>query len=454
MAYQWLMVALYMPFLDRLSWRRPLEAALCGLLVPLSAMAVFPLAFDLLHSDALLGVMGGFVCAYPFLDGRRDRFSLATMGVLLFVLVLTKEAGLLYALAGVATAVLCTGSGRPSRRTLVQAGLMLLCVAVAKGSWAVHVAATNAAAQSTFSDPISLSVLLAPDQAWRRTTLRNFLYQFFESIVPVQGTDGNISYFVAFVILGAGFGALYAALRRRGAQKETAAGFKRLWGVVFATAALYIVGTGLTYTFKFFEDEAVRLGSYTRYLNIAVMAVFFVLFVCAVRLREPALPGGLTRRGAALALAAFMLFAPFTRLLNAVTRLDAQAAYEKQEGYLAMEQRVRALAVRGDERIYIIAAGSGGFEHYVMRYRLRPLYVGDEPWNIVDGRPAENRFMAQRTPEAFWQCLSEGYDLVVLYTLTDEFQQTYGSLFQDPQTMAEGQIYRVDREAQQLVLAQ
>ncbi|MCI5957494.1 MAG: hypothetical protein MRZ54_10970 [Clostridiales bacterium] len=106
-AYQWLMLALYLPFLRHVSFRRPLEMAAHAVLVPLAAMAVFPLAFDLLHSDALLGTLAGFVCAYALLERRRDGLFLATMCAALFVVTLTKDAGLVFALAGVAALWLC-----------------------------------------------------------------------------------------------------------------------------------------------------------------------------------------------------------------------------------------------------------------------------------------------------------------------------------------------------------
>ena len=235
----------------------------------------------------MVGVLGGFACAWPLLFSVRDRFSLLTLCASLAVLTLCKDAGLLYALAGVAAAYACLrtqGSepalacGNAARRALWP----LVCVAVARLTWSAYATDMGAAAQATFSDPISLSVLLSPEGAWRRTTLRNFLYKFFEAIVPVGDSDMNISYFLAFVLIGAGFALLYGAVR----ESKQALRLRRTAWVVFAAAALYIVGTGLTYVFKFYEDEAVRMASYERYLSIAVLAAGFVLFACAACLRR------------------------------------------------------------------------------------------------------------------------------------------------------------------------
>ena len=122
--------------------------------------------------------------------------------------------------------------------------------------------------------------------------------------MPVGDSDMSISYFLAFVLIGAGFALLYGAVR----ESKQALRLRRTAWVVFAAAALYIVGTGLTYVFKFYEDEAVRMASYERYLSIAVLAAGFVLFACAACLRRPQTQGGMGRRASALALAALWRF--------------------------------------------------------------------------------------------------------------------------------------------------
>lgn len=452
-SYQCMMLAFFMPFLRGVRFRRPLEWLACAACVPLCVLIAFPRGLDLLHADMIVGVLGGFACAWPLVFSVRDRFSLLTLCTSLSVLTLVKDAGLLYALAGVAAAYVClrTQSGEPplargnaARRALWPLG----CVVAARLTWSGYVAAMGATAQATFSDPVSLGVLLSPEGAWRRTTLRNFLYKFFEAIVPVGDTDMSISYFLAFVLIGAGFALLYGAARK----SKLALRLRRTAWVVFAAAALYIFGTGLTYVFKFYEDEAVRMASYERYLSIAVLAAGFVLFACAVCLRRPWTQDGMGRRASVLALAALLAVSPVESALNAITRLDAQAAMQKQAVYLDAEARVRALCETGQERVYILAPGSGGFEYQVMRYRLRPLVVLDAPWNPVDDPAVEDRFTSCLSPEELMAELLKS-DLVLVFGSTEAFEETYGALFAQPPREETVQIYRVDRENRLLVPA-
>ena len=128
--------------------------------------------------------------------------------------------------------------------------------------------------------------------------------------------------------------------------------------------------------------------------------------------------------------------------LNAVTRLDAQAALQKQAVYLDAEAGVRALCETGQERIYVLAPGSGGFEYQVMRYRLRPLVVLDAPWNPVDDPAAVDRFTACLSPEELMEGLLES-DLVLVFGSTEAFVQTYGSLF--AQLPQEGEVTDLSR---------
>ena len=338
--------------------------------------------------------------------------------------------------------------GTRSRRIYAGGTLAaLLCVAAARGSWSLHTALMNATAQVTFSNPISLNALREP---WRKTTLRNFLYKFFETIFPVQAADGFISYFMVLVLLAAGFALIYQLLKEARPQKE----LRNLAAVAFAAVAVYIVGMGVTYVFKFYEDEAVRLASFARYINIPVEMLFFILLACCLTLRKPYCEKGLSRRTTAAALAAFALFAPWNSLLNSVTRLHAQAAWQSQEAYIQMAERVRTLCTNGTERVYVVASDSGMFEQVILRYRLRPVEVNDSAWDVfIDGRE-EDRFTARSTFEEFAECVMQDYDYLVLYKTTGAFEQDYGALFANPEKMANQQIYRVDREAQKLVLVE
>lgn len=106
-SYQCLMLAFFMPFLRGARLRRPLEWLALAAGVPLCVLAAFPRGLDLLHADMMVGVLGGFACAWPLLFSVRDRFSLLTLCASLAVLTLCKDAGLLYALAGAAAAYAC-----------------------------------------------------------------------------------------------------------------------------------------------------------------------------------------------------------------------------------------------------------------------------------------------------------------------------------------------------------
>ena len=119
-----------------------------------------------------------------------------------------------------------------------------------------------------------------------------------------------------------------------------------------------------------------------------------------------------------------------------------------------MAERVRTLCTNGTERVYVVASDSGMFEQVILRYRLRPFEVNDSAWDVfIDGRE-EDRFTARRTFEEFAECVMQDYDYLVLYKTTGAFEQDYGALFANPEKMANQQIYRVDREAQKLVLVE
>ena len=66
------------------------------------------------------------------------------------------------------------------------------------------------------------------------------------------------------------------------------------------------------------------------------------------------------RRASALALAALLAVSPVESALNAVTRLDAQAALQKQAVYLDAEAGVRALCETGRSASTCLHRGRAG----------------------------------------------------------------------------------------------
>lgn len=133
------MLALFMPFLRGARLRRPLEWLALAAGVPLCVLAAFPRGLDLLHADMMVGVLGGFACAWPLLFSVRDRFSLLTLCASLAVLTLCKDAGLLYALAGAAAAYACLRTqGSRTRLLRAESGPARVVAACLRGGGAPH----------------------------------------------------------------------------------------------------------------------------------------------------------------------------------------------------------------------------------------------------------------------------------------------------------------------------
>lgn len=111
-SYQCLMLAFFMPFLRGARLRRPLEWLALAAGVPLCVLAAFPRGLDLLHADMMVGVLGGFACAWPLLFSVRGS---------LFTADAVRVAGGTDAVQGCGTP-LCVGRGCGGLRMPAHAG--------------------------------------------------------------------------------------------------------------------------------------------------------------------------------------------------------------------------------------------------------------------------------------------------------------------------------------------
>ena len=151
-------------------------------------------------------------------------------------------------------------------------------------------------------------------------------------------------------------------------------------------------------------------------------------------------------------LAGLMLLSPWNAVLNAVTRTDVAYSVERQAPYLALSERLLALKKSGGEHVYVVSQTENSPDFVTLHSRLRPYVVGNEPSCLAVRADSDVPGAHVLSPGDFWTKLAGGYDYLVLYKSSESFARDYGELFEEPQRVADRQLYRVDKEAQKLVL--
>ncbi len=455
MAYQWTLLSLYMPFLARLTFRRPWQIVLAtGMIFSLPLFSFLSSAYALIYIDSFLGAMGGFVCLYAFLCKRTDHVELTMLFLALFTMTLTKDVGLLFAFAGAGIFLagqLTTGafSGDAKKAEWTRAILVFAAVVIAKASWSIHVSIRGAAVmQESFLQPVDVHELIrvlagTSEHAWRKTVLNKYVNQFFNPIFRLFATDGYITHAALLILIGAGL----AWLKGIYAKEDLKCGDHFGWlAVIWGLAtALYIAGMGVLYLFKYNWEEAMVLSAWNRYMDTLICLGFFILAAgCMLAFQKKLLQ----RNAKIIVIAALLLLTPWQGVINVLSRAEANSAISSQQPYVALAEEMHAIVQReGSEAQGVYLVFSEDTQPYLsMRYRLRPLRVNDEAWPL--GKLKAEEDAGEELPDAseLKRLLLKEYDYVILCSVDERFTEAYAPLFGAEEAIREGCIYRVDRQ--------
>ena len=114
------------------------------------------------------------------------------------------------------------------------------------------------------------------DVTYHQEVVDNFKHAFFRQNIALGIWGSTISYFSLFILFVIG-AALLLRLQGREGDENRKLSNKICILIVLFSVILYTYGLGATYVSNFTEYEAVRLASYSRYMNIAYLMIAIVI---------------------------------------------------------------------------------------------------------------------------------------------------------------------------------
>lgn len=392
-------------------------------LLGVTPLLVYPTYFARASVDGFIGLFCAVLLLSAFLPGRSAVTPwLEALGCLCLTLVKDAGAGLA-ALAALAMLLARLWHGRRRAAVLPALG-PLCCVGLAKGSWALHLAAVGAAERWQGENPLrniwSLLIHNIPD--WRRMTIA----AFGEAMVAAPNYGAARS--LPFLAWPAGFCllvALAAALLPR-AMRQRAAG---LAGAGLGVTAVFTGSLFYTYLFLFEPAEAVQLASLYRYLDSVVMLLAVLAGgalgwagVCAPRRRWLALAGWA---------AGFCLLFPLGASVDKIRYAPQEAAASGEDRVLSRHaaDRIRALG-EDAPRLWLITANDGGAAELRIRYDLLPIQLPAQAVILMADVPEGLLWAREISPEEWSRELAEDYDYVYIYCPEDQFVADYLDVFE------------------------
>lgn len=441
MVYHWAMLSLFMPFIEV---KKPLQTVLATALAFLTPLVTFPSAsYSQLMMEGYLSTLGACAVAYAFWHADGDWLDSVYLALMLCMLVLTKDAGLLLAVAALAMMV-CVRivSGKRLRFCVLPAA----AVVVSRLSWQIHLSLGGIRPlQPSLSRPIVLSELIAvfagaPEQQWRRDLITDYVGRFLENTYGLWMGDMKITYLSVFILL---LGGLFWW---RGVCSEQTADLRKrataMAGIFTVTSVAYVGGLLITYLFKFSRREVERLASWNRYIALIIAVMMTVLVLCVM---VASARGMLRQKTVAVLTVALLLLVSWPHVLDTLARTRASASIAYHTPYEAMAQDIKAdIEADGAQHGGSIYVLFDDWNHFLtMRYRLRPLVVGDEPY-LTESDAVVDVKAERKTAQELRDIIFGRYGYVLVTSMVDDFVERYSELFEEPADIAENRLYRVD----------
>lgn len=448
-AYQVFSMAFFFPLCKHFGFKRPLSIAISGIAVLFGALLFFPELLISVYVDVFLALLTGVGFATIYLTPKKDLVCYLNVLACIIMLVLAKDSGLLFA-AFLAIALLADGIGfgafsfvQSLRQKIMAAVAAILAVALPKVLWSLNV--TLSGAEVRFSDPIEYDVLWqilnGNGEYYQRKSLEGFIEGFFQqgiTLAPLGLTVPYVAMLTLFVVLSVAFW-WYAKRVRKEADTRR---LVLVPALLFLQTVVFMVGTCVSYLFKFNPTEALELASYERYMATAYLPLCLVSLLALLQLlwQEKG-------RVKYLALACLLVFSLSSVqkdvLIPFVTRSQILSSIAMREPYLEIEAKIKAIPQIEDGDIYFISQEDTGIHALVIRYCIRP-FQSFEIASIKEKTNDEGELAPSITAQALQSLLQESYDYVVIYELDDYFIENYTSLFVDAAEMQENSIYAVD----------
>ncbi len=451
-AYQLFFVSFLLQFLDGASFKKTPQVICAALMTFLAPMVFFTECYAEIYIDPFIGIVSGAGLALVFTHKKHDTFYFARILLSVSLLVLVKDAGMLFALF---LLIAFMGDhfirqGDNSEKTsfaqrlkhclpVLTAGICAF--AVPKLLWSANIRLNDA--DVSFSNRINttelINVILGRDDSyrsvvwanfWRLFTGKNIIFGTFRISVPCILLT---ALFIAAVLV------LAILLQKRGVLRSSHILLAVLTiGLQFI---VYIFGLCVIYMFKFTQHEAVELASWSRYMFIAYLSCWIFIIIMLIELLRTldAKPYVF----AVCALCMILVFVPLRRVGSLALRNGLEAAVEfREERQPLVDTVFSAVGDDNDARINVISQESTGFDFIFMHYALRPYSVSGN-WSIGTPFYEGDHWTVDITADEWRESLISSYDYVVICNYNDYFVETYGALFSSPEDIRSDAVYRV-----------
>ena len=444
-AYKVLMISIALPLLSKKTDYSFLMDIGHTFLIIFTPLLFFPDYLSTTYIDPFIAMLTG--CGFSrILFNSEDEDTPIYISLLCFILVLSKDIGLLFSIF-IATAYLLSVlfKTKTDRKKAIPSLVPLLMTIVARLSWNYELHRTHATI--SFGERIEFSdytkmFFLNNDNTYRQSVVNMYKEAFFNTSVYQSESNQSIPFFVLFLMCFAGLILLWFF-----PHKEIKARRAIICLVILMTIA-YVYGLGAVYISRFPEREAVVLASYERYMSIVVLAIVMIL-----------LEGGINyyrsdNHNEVISLLLLLLvitLTPWDKIICYFSRADVYDSQAFRKPYTELAELIdRNCNADVNSKVYFISEGQIGWDYWITRFNARPTLVTGA-WSLGESHShTEEDYWSDEdiTSAEEWLDLlnEEHYNYIALYSIDSYFIDHYSGVFSDPASLADNSLYRLNEQ--------
>lgn len=441
-SYQIFYFAIILPFFEKMTFKKPMYIMVGLMVIVCSPLIFFGGFYNSAYIDPFLSVLSGSGLAIIVLCDKKDIFYSLYIDLLCMILILSKDAGIIFAIVLI-TAYMADAFLTQDKLCL---GYKLfegaIVIFLPKILWKIKLSLTNARIrfQTHIDFQILFQVLVGKDTTYRTDVLKNYIYAVFEQSIEIGYTGIKLNYISILIFQTV---CLYCLLKVLICLKKVSN--QRAY-VIFTLAVLqmiiYLVGLCIIYMFNFDEYEAVRLASFSRYLNILLLSIWFLLVLLALYIA-----GNISqqyyRMSLLLLVCAVWIFVPSRNIVDLITRKGVMDSREMRIAYDDIARKIMNVGDK-DSTVLVISQETSGFDKLVIRFCVRPIVVDGE-WSIGETFYDGDIWTVPMNADTWREELKNGYDFVAIYKVNEYFYNHFSEVFSNPDDIMENEIYRVDK---------
>lgn len=449
LCYAFFSLALFMPFFEKMQHRTVVKNAVLMMSVIMVIISLEQEAFVKTYIDLFLSLLVAFLAAYLFcFDCVNDRLSNLTFACGAAVLVLTKDAGMFFAIAMVIAFVasyLLENKGRIKefgKAEWLNLSLPFAAMLIAKLSWSAHLRISGSVARfdGKYSIPEFIGILFGKDVGYKTAVKENFADMFFNSY---PSTDNYFSVDYGFLVCCALLALFALVVIYNQKSKEGALRRNTVLATLCISSVIYIIGTLASYIYKFTEYEASILASYSRYMLILLITLVVCAFLTAIYMLSQTNKYNWIYLLVAVYMAVALVNSNYVKQLTG--KVFINRSIEMTQEYQELVEKVDNLNL-SDERVAVVAQGDSGYIGLMLTYCLYPVEVDT---SFGYSPVFQDSYSAREYAE---DLINNDYQYLILYKTDNLFAEQFSDVFENPDDISAKGVYYINPETKTLSL--